>query len=170
MAAAALAATLSAHAMSGADLTLTPVAPATWLTLVMLSLLAQRPGRRGAFRTWGVGRVAMTLVVGQVAMHALLHAAPWSFGFVGHEHVPLLAASALWWHAAAAGVLTVMLCFGQRILQRAVGVLRRLLAVTRRPAGARPVRRIVPLAVRRPRECAGDPRSSRGPPAVVTAA
>lgn len=120
--AAALTATLVAHAASGADVALTATAPLVWMGVVLFG--AQGLWRRcgEGFRAWGPVRMLATLALVQAALHVAIHVAPWAFGFVGHAHAPLLSATAVGAHAAVALVFGAALWWGETVLSRMVDV------------------------------------------------
>jgi hypothetical protein len=166
IAAGALGVTVAAHMTSGADVRVLPIAPALWLTIVAIAVLPGFAGRaRRPFAAWGPARLAGTLVVGQLAAHAVLSGAPWALGLVeGHRHGPWLTAAAFGIHLLAALVLTVALTVGERWVLRALGAVARALTPAPRPARTRPLE-LVAAERRAPRSrVPAGPRSARGPP------
>jgi hypothetical protein len=106
------------------------------------------------------------LLLGQSALHLLLHTAPWALGFGGDHatHGPLITTGAVVVHLTLAVVLTALLRGGQGLLLRAMEVARALL---RRPLRRSAVR-VAGEVARHPLIPSSQwrfrPRSSRGPP------
>lgn len=161
---AALAATLVAHMLSGGMSGVVIVAPLIWASVVLLALplsLVRRP--TGPFRARRPAEVLVSLLLIQAATHVAMSTAPWAFGIVGHQHGLALGASALVAHAAAAVLLSALICFGERLLAAAVHVVRALLAPDRRSRLPR-VGRVLSRCAGAPARIAHRPRTSRGPP------
>lgn len=162
----ALAATLIGHAFTVGDARVLPVAPLLWLSAIALAFLPGVSRRAAGFRAWSPMTLLATLLLGQSALHLVLHAAPWALGLgVNHAgHGPLITAGAVAVHLSLALVLTAFLRCGQGLLLRAMEVARALL---RRPlrrsalrvGGEMPRHPLIPSSQWRFR-----PRSSRGPP------
>ena len=162
----ALAATLIGHVLTLDGARILPIAPFLWLGVVALAILAGA-SRRGvpAFHAWGPVRLLLTLVAGQGALHLLLHSAPWALGLaVHHTHAPILTASAAVIHLGIALLLLVALCFGQRLLLRALAVARALLSPERPRPLARPTSEVPRDVWVIPSQWRHRPRTSRGPP------
>lgn len=163
-AAAALGATLAAHAVAHrGDLALMRHAVPAWAMLVGLSLLVGR--RHGRFAARGAGLTFALLAAGQAVLHWALAGVPWAFGLRVHHEVPVATPAAIVTHLIAAIVLTGLLVRGQRLLQALVRVrdaIRRLLAPRARRRRA-PMALTLPRspAARRPALCSAP---SRGPP------
>jgi hypothetical protein len=162
----ALAATLIGHALTVGDARVLPVAPLLWLSAIALAFLPGVSRRTAAFRAWGPLTLLAILLLGQSALHLLLHAAPWALG-LGVEHAghgPLISVSAVLVHLTLAVALTALLRGGQGLLLRAMEVARALL---RRPL-RRSALRVGGEVSRRPLVASSQwrfrPRSSRGPP------
>ncbi len=164
----ALGATLIGHMLTLEGWRLLPIAPVLWLGVIAIAVLKPARHRRVVdFRAWGPVRILAALVAAQLAFHLLVEAAPWTVGLVmgEHDHGPVITLGAAVVHVCIALVLWTALCFGQRLLVRAVAVARALLAPERRRGvGGRPERihfdGLAAPAGRRHR-----PRTSRGPPA-----
>jgi hypothetical protein len=168
LAAAALAATLGAHAAATGDLRLTSLAPLAWGWMLILAALCGP--RRAGWRTRGFGRLLAWLAAVQALMHLAMTAAPWAFGIAVHHRTAGVSVAAVLAHLGAAVVLTALLVHLERLLAAALGIaagIRRLLA---RPAGrpgpSLPAPAAAPeapaAAIRRAVCC-------RGPPAPVAA-
>ncbi|MFN8108571.1 MAG: hypothetical protein U0Y82_01790 [Thermoleophilia bacterium] len=122
--AAALIATLGAHALTGCGLQLMRAAPFSWGA--MLSLAALLGTRRGTFRARTPVGTLCLLVLLEAAMHVALTEAPWLFGIhAGHE-VALASVTALIVHGAVAFILAPLVWFADQLLDAALGILQRL--------------------------------------------
>ncbi len=162
----ALAATLIGHLVTVGDVRILPAAPLIWLTAIALAILPGA-GLRGvaAFRAWSPPALFAALLGAQAALHALLHTAPWALGLGSHHHdTALISADAVAVHLAVAGILLWALCAGQRLLVRALAIVRAILGAEPPRASARPTGEPVWTLVVAPRQWRRGPRSSRGPP------
>lgn len=162
----ALAATLIGHALTVGDARVLPVAPLLWLSAIALALLPGVSRRTAGFRVWSPLTLLATLLLGQSALHLVLHTAPWVLGLgVDHAgHGPLITWGAVLVHLCLALVLTALLRFGQGALLRAMEVARALLRRPLRRSAIRarsevPRHPLIPSSQWRL-----GPRSSRGPP------
>jgi hypothetical protein len=166
----ALATTMCAHTLGGADVGLLPIAPGLWLAIVALGVMPGLAGRgaRG-FVAWGPWRLAGALVAAQLVAHAALTAAPWALGLsAAHVHGHAIAPLAIGVHVVAALLLTLALTAGERWVTAALSAVGRLLAPAPPRRGARAPERIGgERPGPRPATPRG-PRSSRGPPALLT--
>lgn len=170
MTGAALGATLGAHLLSGHGPHVLPVAPLLWLSVVALAIPLSIARRRAArFRARGPVEILVVLLAGQAATHLLMGVAPWAFGLAGHQPGLALTVAALVAHAAAAVVLTALLCFGERLLAAAIQAARALVASVRRPRPARLPRLLACIVGAPSGRAAHRPRTSRGPPAGLLA-
>jgi hypothetical protein len=166
---AALAATLIGHVVATGGLRILPVAPALWIGAVAVTVpLGAVTPARVTFRAWGPARVLVVLLAAQAALHLAMHHAPALFGLGAHAHGPLASPAVLAVHAGLAVASTLLVCAGQRMLLRALAVVRALLPPgPRRPLPRAPRLLIATVAAPRRAE-ARAPRTSRGPPAVLT--
>ncbi len=163
----ALGATLTGHMLTLDGWRLLPVAPLLWLGIIALTIPTAAPWRGlAAFSAWRPAKVLVALVGAQAAFHLLVDAAPWAVGLVmDHQHGPVIAPRAVLVHLAIALVLWVALCFGQRLLVRAVAVARALLSPAPGRAGGRGPGRILRDVAAVPSRWRHRARTSRGPPA-----
>jgi hypothetical protein len=162
----ALGITLGAHALSGTGARPATLAPLLWLAIVAVAVLP-RPGSRRAtrFAPWGLGRLATTLAVSQIAAHLVLVNAPWALGLVeAHHRCAALTPLALAVHVAGGLTLAVLLRHGEAWMLRAL----RRVAVLLGVPDTRPRRTgsVLPRPHARPHasRLAGGSRSTRGPP------
>jgi hypothetical protein len=128
--AAALVATLGAHALTGEQLRPVPTAPLIWGASAALVVLAG-PRRPMAWRRRSAPEILARLLVLQLVLHVAMTAAPWAFGLGVHHRPALLSAAALIAHGAAAVALTALLAYAERLLlaaQQLARALRRALA------------------------------------------
>ena len=164
--AAALAATLVAHAIAAGGVRLAPVAPLLWGSLASLTVFTGARGGPG-WRRHGAGGILVRLVALQAALHLAMGAAPWAFGLEIHHRPALLAPVALVAHGVAALVLTVLLVGAEwmlSILQRVVEAVR---AALRPERGARHRPAIAITLSRAPVPAWRRPDRARGPPSVI---
>ncbi|MFN8124017.1 MAG: hypothetical protein U0237_16525 [Thermoleophilia bacterium] len=164
--AAALVATLVAHLAAG-GVELMAVAPVVWAGMTGLCTFAAAVRRPARFRARGPAQTCACLVAAQVALHVLMSWAPWAFGLTAHHHGAMLTAGALVAHGAAAVVLTVLLCAGERLLAAAVAVARILAPVARRRGHGRPGRVLALVSRIAPSRGVAGSWSSRGPPRAI---
>lgn len=140
--AAALLASLTAHAVADGHVALTARAPLLWLGLLAMTVPcgAMRPVTD--FRARSPLAIAVILVVAQAAMHMAMTELPWAFGLQAQHHEQAtLTAGALVAHGVAALLLSVLLSAGERMLAAAVAAGRAIvmaLAPPRRPRGTHP--------------------------------
>ena len=164
--AAALTATLVAHAICAGGLDLVPAAPLVWGSACCLAVVAG-PRRGAAWSDWSPPGLVARLVAIQLVLHAALTGAPWAFGVSVHHPPPLVTPSILVAHGAAAAVLAIVLLGAQRALsaaQRVVGAVRRGLLRLSQAAGA-PARLAAPRLERRaPASISRRAFGARGPP------
>lgn len=167
LAAAALAATVCAHAAAtGGDLHLLRGAPIAWGWIIAAAALIG--SRRRAFRVRRPATILGLLVAAQAVLHATMTLAPWAFGLEVHHPEMPLAPGALLAHSLAALLLTALLVRAERILGGLVAIVaavRRLFAHRLRrprPADAPPVAGRWPCAdpARLATGCRGPPVSS----------
>lgn len=165
--AAALVATLGAHALTGDELRPVPAAPLIWGSMAALVVLTCRR-HPGPWRRRPAAEILVRLIMLQVVLHIAMTAAPWAFGLGVHHRPALLSTAALIAHGGAALVLTVLLAHAERLLLAAQGVaraVRRALAPRARPGRHRPAARIEGRRVPRGPRIAG--AWARGPPAAA---
>ncbi|MBJ7456099.1 MAG: hypothetical protein JHC74_08570, partial [Thermoleophilia bacterium] len=165
--AAALIATLGAHAVTGDELRLVPAAPLIWGSMAALVVLTCRRDP-GPWRRRPAAEILLRLVALQVVLHVAMTAAPWAFGLGVHHRPELLGVAALIAHGGAAVVLTVLLAHAERLLLAAQGVaraVRRALAPMASARRHRPTARIEARRVPRGPRLAG--AWARGPPAAA---
>lgn len=171
VAAGALAATLGAHAATGAVMGVSRTALVAWPLVVFLAAVAGGPGGTVPFARWGAARRVATVVAAQAAAHSAMLGAPWAFGLESHGHASPWGAVALAAHGAAACALLALVTWGERWLERAACVARRvwraLIPTDRRRAAAPSAVVPVPVGVARP--AARSPRTARGPPERMSA-
>jgi hypothetical protein len=134
------------------------------MILAAMQVGVRAPG--GGFRAWGWPRVLGLQVGAQAVLHAALWAAPWAFGLVVHHHGPLVTGQAVVAHGVLALLITVVICWGEALLERAVAMVRTLTR-SPRPAGAPPRRAVISWAWSPARRALRRPRTSRGPPATA---
>lgn len=168
---AAVVATLVAHSAADGHVLVSLLTPFVAVSAAGAVAAAAMVGSPPDFRAWGPVRMFGTLGALQLIAHGILAKVPWMFGIGGHVHDVLLSPTALAWHVAAAGALTIVLLYGQRLLERAVRVLVAMLGPARRLRMLpRPVRVVRPVLRLVPTERRGRPRLSRGPPSGRTLA
>jgi hypothetical protein len=162
--AAALAATLAAHAVSSEGIGLTPAAPVLWAMLVGAGLIIGP--RRRQYRERSVRASFCLLVLIQSALHTAMTALPWGFGLSVHHGAPLLTPGAVAAHLGAALLLALLVAR----LEAMIGRGRELATVVRRAFRPGPLRLGAPalappgpVAVVHLAE-AGRPARPRGPP------
>jgi hypothetical protein len=161
--AAALGATLLAHAAATGGVHVAHVLPVGAAGALGLAALCGRRGR--AFRPRGPVVTLGLLLALQAVLHVVVSSVPWAFSLEIHRRVPLLSGGAVLAHGVAALVLTALLVRLDRLLAalcRAGRAFRRRLLPPLLPSPAPvalaaygPVR---PRAVRRPQA------PTRGPP------
>ena len=162
---AAFAATLTGHLMSGEGLRVLPVAPVLWCGLLGVFIMLSGRRTKPTFAAWSPAATLRVLLLTQAAMHLLLHQVPWAFGLLAHPGHELITASAVAAHAVVALALLVPLCWGQRILERAVAVVHALAGGATDVAGTPRHAHILGLEVRRPALARrASTLSARGPP------
>lgn len=167
MLAAALLATLGAHALTGDELRPVPTAPLTWGSLAALVVLAGRR-RPAAWRRRRAPEILVRLIALQAVLHVAMTAAPWAFGLGVHHRPELLSATAVIAHGAAAVALTALLAHAERVLQVAQELAR---AVRRALSPRAPGGRHQPALRVEARRVPRGPRIldtwARGPPAAT---
>ncbi len=167
-----LAITGAAHAATGGDVHLTALAPFIWLNVFAACFLVGRVTGPGEYRTWGPVRTLGGLVGGQFLAHLALGAAPWLLGLSQHHHAAGMTGHAMAVHTAAAGLIAVILWFGDRALARTVRIIGMVIGAGRtRPRPPRATRTL--LAARRtmvPARRFDRTAPARGPPAPAAAA
>jgi hypothetical protein len=162
----ALGITLGAHVLSGTGARPAALAPLLWLAIVAVAVLPRPGSRREArFAPWGLGRLAATLAVSQVAAHLVLVGAPWALGLVEAQHpCAAITPTAVAVHMTGGLLLAVLLRRGEAWTLRALRGMATLLGLPEprpRRTGSVLVRpHARPLASR----TAAGPRSTRGPP------
>lgn len=164
--AAAILATLAAHAAVGYPLAFTPVAPLVWfgvLGLAAMPTTSLRPYlRRRPAVTW---TLLLTL---QAIVHVVGHAAPWALGLAPHAHRGTVTWAAIGVHLLAGLVLGALIAHGDRWLARALAAARAIVAESRGPRAVSGWLRIRWRARPRPaRSRLAPPRPARGPPVPV---
>jgi hypothetical protein len=112
--AAALGATLLAHAAATGGLHLAPVLPVGAGGALGLAVLCGRRGR--AFQPRGPAATLVALLALQAVLHLVVSSVPWAFSLEIHERVPLLSGRAALAHALAAIALTALLVRLDRLL------------------------------------------------------
>jgi len=168
MLAAAMIATLGAHALTGDELRPVPTAPLTWGSLVALVVLAGGRRQPPAWRRRSAPEILMRLVALQAMLHVAMTAAPWAFGLGVHHRPALLSATAVIAHGAAAAALTALLVHAERLLlvaQEVARAVRRALAPRTSADRHRPAVRIEARRVPRAPRILGT--WARGPPAAA---
>jgi hypothetical protein len=165
VAAAALAATLLAHALVTGGLHVVSGAPALWGCMVLVAGVAGP--RRRPWRERGVAGGLLILLPAQILIHLAMGAAPWMFGLYVHGSPALVTPAAAAAHAGLAVVLAVLLARAERLLSamQALGCAVRAAIVPQfgqppRPAPARP------RGARGPRQRFPRAFGARGPPPV----
>jgi hypothetical protein len=114
VAAAALGATLLAHAVASGGLHAVSAAPALWGCMVLVAAVAgprRRPWRERGF----IGGLAI-LLPAQVVVHLAMGVAPWVFGLYAHGSPPLITPLAAAAHVAFAIILAFVLVKAERLL------------------------------------------------------
>jgi hypothetical protein len=165
-AAAALAATLGAHAIATGGLRLLPAAPAFWgwLLIGAAFLGPRRSGWRERGPLWSIA----LLVAAQALLHAAMSVAPWLFGLGVHHSPPLLTTSAVLAHLGAAVVLGLLLARAERLLSAAQRVVRTIRAALAPLTPRRPRLVLAPGGpARAPRRSPCRVPDARGPPALT---
>ncbi|MFN8123079.1 MAG: hypothetical protein U0237_11690 [Thermoleophilia bacterium] len=164
--AAALMASLTAHAVSEGHLALMTQAPLIWLGMLAMAVPCGAVRPVTEFRARSPILILGILIVAQTAMHIAMSEVPWAFGLQPH-HAAGLTAGALLAHGLAAALLAVLLAAGDRLLAAAVAAGRAIvtaLAPPKRSNGTHPGY-LVPCAA-----CAPAPHpltrcgASRAPP------
>jgi hypothetical protein len=118
--------------------------------LAVPGLAAAAPLGRGDFLPRHPVQAVATLIVAQLALHAVIGAAPMAFGLAIHGQRPVFTAVAIGVHLVIALQLGLLLWVADRVLARAVRVvvrLRALLAAGTPAGAATPYIRIVDLQV-----------------------
>jgi hypothetical protein len=172
---AGLAATVVAHitAVGAGGPEILPIAPLIWCALIALAVVCGRRAEIYAPRS-AVGTCA-ALVAAQMVFHAVASLAPWALGFAGSgmrmSGIAMLTAGAVWPHALAAAVLGAVLVRADRLLERAVALVRRAVAeLAARHAWPRPERVFRTDRITLTAQVAGGSRPARGPPRLRNAA
>ena len=166
VAGAVLLAALVAHAVAEGGLSIIPIAPALWMLLLAVAVVAgMRSGR--IFRPRGAIVIFALLLVGQLALHAAMTYAPWAFGLDIHHAMPIVPG----WgpvvvHVAAAVVLAVVLARAEILLAAAIRLAQAIVAPlrSRRPRGAAPLLASPIRVVGRPPRGLHRSLPARGPP------
>jgi hypothetical protein len=163
VAAAALSATLLAHAMASGGLHVVSAAPALWGCLVLVAGVAGP--RRRTWRERGVVGGLLILLPAQVLIHLAMGVAPWMFGLYVHGSPALITPAAAAAHVGLAVLLAILLARAERLLSawQAVGRAVRGALVPRlgRPAQPAPER---PRGARVPGQRFPRAHGARGPP------
>lgn len=166
LAAAVLAAALIAHAVGTGGLSVIPIAPALWATIVAVVMATGLIGHR-TFRPRGPAVTFVVLLVGQAVLHAGITYAPWAFGLNIHHAADVLPG----WgpvvaHVLAAVVLAVLIARAELLLAAALRVVQVLVGPARTPAarGAAPRISSPVLVVRIPAHGLRRALPRRGPP------
>lgn len=166
LAAAVLIAALIAHAVGTGGLSIIPIAPALWATMVAAAMATGLVGHR-TFRPRGPALTLLVLLVGQAALHAGITYAPWAFGLNIHHAGSVLPGWApLIAHVVAAVVLAVLIARAELLLAAALRVVQVLVGPARAPAprGAAPRIPSPVLVVRIPAHGLRRALPRRGPP------
>jgi hypothetical protein len=166
---AGLAATLLAHAdaVGGGGLRLLPIAPFVWCALIAIAVLCGPRARAYAPRS--VPGTFAILITAQFALHTIASLAPWSLGIASSgmhmSGAQILSVDALAPHLVAAVVLGVLLVYADRVMSRAVAIVRQIVAVRRpRRAWPRPSRRSPLRTALLLTQTERDTHPARGPP------
>lgn len=140
--AAALLASLTAHAVADGHLVLTVQAPLIWVGLLAMAVPCGAVRPVTEFRARSPLLILALLLAAQAAMHVVMSAAPWVFGLQSHHGAAMaLTAGAAAAHGLAAVLLAALLTAGDRLLAAAVAAGRAIatvLAPPRRPRGTHP--------------------------------
>jgi hypothetical protein len=167
---AGLAATLLAHAsaVGGDGLRILTIAPFIWCGLIAVAVICGPRARAYAPRS--VPGMFGVLIAAQLGLHILASLAPWTLGIASSSmRMPgsgMVSLDALAPHLLAALVLGVLLIVADRIIARAVAIVRWVVAAGH-PSGdwPRPARRVPLGTPLPPTQVAGDAHPARGPPA-----
>ena len=137
--AAALAASLTAHAIADGHLMLSARAPFIWLGLIAMAVPCGAVRPVTTFRARSPLVMLGVLVGAQAVAHTLMSAAPWAFGLMVHQPASF-GATAFIAHGIASLLLLGLLLAGDRILAAAVAAAQAIFSLTppRRPRGAHP--------------------------------
>ena len=165
--AAALAATLVAHAISTGEMHAVPAAPLIWGSSAALIVITGRV-RAPAWRRHGAPEILVRLLALQAGLHLLMTAAPWAFGLGVHHRAALVTPLAIAAHGAAAILLTVLLARAERLLALAQAVVAAVrAALAPHPARARHPARVGPGSHRIPADPGPRRVRVRGPPLLA---
>ncbi len=167
---AGLAATLLAHAsaVGGDGLRVLAIAPFIWCGLIAVAVICGPRARVYAPRS--VPGMFGVLIGAQLGLHILASLAPWTLGIASSSMrmsgSGMVSLDALAPHLVAALVLGILLVIADRVIARAVAIVRWIVA-TGHPSRDWPrAARRVPLGTPLPRtQVAGDAHPARGPPA-----
>ncbi len=165
--AAALAATLVAHALSAGEVHPVPAAPLVWGSIAALIVVTGRVGG-SAWRRRSAREILVRLLVLQVVLHLLMTAAPWAFGLGVHHRPALVTPLVLVAHGAAAIVLTALLARAERLLALAQAVAAAVRAALAPPrTRARHLPRVTAGNGRPPADPGPRRVRARGPPVLA---
>lgn len=121
--AAAISATLGAHAVIGGG---RPGPPTLMLAAALVALAVRCPGGGTDWRRAGLLRLGLLTVLLQVGLHFGMVGAPWAFGLAVDAHDATSPQAGLVAHLAAALSLALLCWLGERLLNGLVEIARRV--------------------------------------------
>lgn len=138
IAAAALVASIVAHAVATGGLAILPMAPAAW-GIIIAGAMVLGP-RAATFRPRAPSTTLLLIIGAQAAVHAAMTVAPWAFGLDVHHVTAFLTPVAVLVHLAAAVLLALVVARVERVLASLIRVARTVCAtVVPRASGTPPL-------------------------------